>query len=52
MKTKKVVRKIFDTLNYSKKKISSFTGSDSELCILLELGDEANLKYHYPSQVV
>ena len=37
MKTKKVVRKIFDTLNYSKKlKISSIL---SDYAILLELED-------------
>ena len=39
MKTKKVVRKIFDTLNYSKKmKISSILPDrDSDYAILLEL---------------
>ena len=41
MKTKKVVRKIFDTLNYSKKlKISSILPDrDSDYAILLELED-------------
>ena len=41
MKTKKVVRKIFDTLNYSKKlKISSvLPDRDSDYAILLELED-------------
>ena len=41
MKTKKVVRKIFDTLNYSKKlKISSILPDrDSDYVILLELED-------------
>ena len=41
MKTKKVVRKIFDTLNYSKKlKISSILpDQDSDYVILLELED-------------
>ena len=41
MKTKKVVRKIFDTLNYSKKlKISSILSDrDSDYAILLELED-------------
>ena len=41
MKTKKVVRKIFDTLNYSKKlKISSvLPDRDSDYAMLLELED-------------
>ena len=41
MKTKKVVRKIFETLNYSKKlKISSILPDrDSDYSILLELED-------------
>ena len=41
MKTKKVVRQIFDTLNYSKKlKISSvLPDRDSDYAILLELED-------------
>ena len=41
MKTKKVVRKIFDTLNYSKKlKISYILPDrDSDYAILLELED-------------
>lgn len=41
MKTKKVVRKIFDTLNYSKKlKISSILpDQDSDYVILFELED-------------
>ena len=46
MKTKKVVRKIFDTLNYSKKlKISSvLPDRDSDYVILLELEDGSKLK--------
>ena len=41
MKTKKVVRKIFDAINYSKKlKISSILPDrDSDCVILLELED-------------
>ncbi len=41
MKTKKVVRKIFDAINYSKKlKISSvLPDRDSDYAILLELED-------------
>ena len=51
MKTKKVVRKIFDTLNYSKKmKISSILPDrDSDYAILLELED-ANLKLSLSQQ--
>ena len=39
MKTKKVVRKIFDTLNYSKKISSILPDRDSDYAILLELED-------------
>ena len=47
MKTKKVVRKIFDAINYSKKlKISSILPDrDSDYVILLELEDGSKLNY-------
>ena len=46
MKTKKVVGKIFDAINYSKKlKISSILpDQDSDYVILLELEDGSKLK--------
>lgn len=55
MKTKKVVRKIFDTLNYSKKlKISSILPDrDSDYAILLELEDGSKFgNYHYPNKEI
>ena len=55
MQTKKVVRKIFDTLNYSKKlKISSILPDrDSDYAILLELEDGSKFgNYHYPNKEI
>ena len=55
MKTKKVVGKIFDAINYSKKlKISSILPDrDSDYVILLELEDGSKFgNYYYPNKKI